>query len=217
MNQGRLSDDPRGKIAALLHSGPIHSDDDKETLFSGVEHIIGIYKQQRLLSRDSLPTAPELLRNMEAIEGHLGEALKVLTSSLWTLGYLDPADGKGRFKFAMPLLALYKRAHSSAEHLRKAVKEGSPLIITEGGVSKAHKRKTRTDARDRVLIKGLVFWLELRGYDLNDLEHLDSACAIIEAVLTDQNIPCPDAGETGHGEHEQGKLRRLIKTFRATP
>ena len=44
-----------------------------------------------------------------------------------------------------------------------------------------------------------------------DLEYLDNLCAFVSLALECAGIPCPDPGDTRHGEENQGRLRRLLK------
>jgi hypothetical protein len=219
--QAHLSENARSKIETLLcqlNDDGGYDPNELQIFFAGIERIINAYKTTYEFSRDSIPGIAELSRQMDTVTWHLEQALNILRSSFLTMTWPDALPGKSERPgdFAKALCDIYTQACESATHLHEAIEKDAPLTVTQDGESIRHVRRTRTNTRDKTLIRGVVLWLEIGGIDLHSHEGLDIACEIIQGVLNDQGITCPDPGDTTRdGEVAQGRLRRLIEELRS--
>lgn len=178
-------------------------------LIRDVEEALENYENQRQMSPDAIPSAPETRARIQRIGEHLEAALSELVGwegDVIVLGYLGAAlDGtdEASASFAEQLLALKRTIDCVAGECM------GPMSIN----GRPHHRRTRTHTRDAYLIPMLTAIAGMHGgLDLlGDYEDLDTACEFVKAVLNAADIPAPDSGDTRHGEHNQGRLRRQIK------
>lgn len=203
----KIGDLPKGVDRSLI-----------EELF---QNALSTYYKDRRKSRDTLPTVSELSKLSAEFRSKLADAVKVLTESGYLIGltqqFLDeqrPDDGK--IDLEATLVRIMKAATDSAIYLHQSADNNESVRVTRADKVIEHKRRTRTESRDRVLIPFLVTILHSVLDDLSNAgangEDLDTACNVIEELLGDQKIPCPDSGNAAQkGEEAQGRLRRIVK------
>lgn len=198
-------------------------DVDLAELRQRVEFSLELYRSMLLLSRDTAPTLPQLLRWLQNIRINLAEIVKILNldeSAFLILGLNYELDGKSgnTEKFPVQIVELLQATERAISNLEK----GTALAIN--GVP--HTRKTRTETRDEWLIPMLTGHFLQLGVDPTDVfdelypmdpsiehEFIDRACNFVHLVLTYADIPAPDIGpDVGRfGEPAQGRLRRAVK------
>lgn len=220
-------------------------DDDADTLSligakldaAGVSHdrdalayvLDGIFKKyadyRELTSRDSMPTGPELTVALGEVYDHLEAIALLCTQNIHVAVWLDefakdlPADDPLPGRFSTSLVSCLRAARDAHEHFQNATGRDEPLVVQRDAAAVEHRKRTRTESRDTVLIPSLVSWLHIAGLHLKEddgrwnLEAVDAACEIIALILGSQGVPVPAAGDTNtpKGEANQGRLRRMVK------
>lgn len=225
-DRGSLSPAVLARIARTLKSAGLPDEAcDSNGLAAVLQRIFETYDDNRtLLSRDTLPTAPELALAIRSVREHLEAILRICAGNIHVAVWLDEyasrersadlRENRGPFEDAF--FRCLHVARDADEHFSNAVDRGGTLLVVRGDRSVEHRRRTRTESRDTVLIPYLVGWLSLAGLQFRErddwnLEALDAACEIISIVLSSWGIPAPDAGDTAKGEVNQGRLRRAVK------
>ncbi len=174
------------------------------------------FYRRNYFSRDGWSTADEVAKKLHEIGNHLNDVRKLVATDFALQLELKRFVPKqmsfirgGEF---LTSISFCLDAVQSAED-----SQPSAYIVDFGDGAVEHRRKTRTHARDILLIPAILGWLGRMGMRLRDdtqkwdMQSLDCACEIIEVVLKSRGIAVPDAGDTAHGEARQGRLRRTVK------
>ena len=190
---------------------------DHAALAAELEEILHAYELRRWTGRDTLPTAAEAHQTSKEIEERLAWVVETLIGkgqnpflAVWLSGALTGNDKGPMFEFpgaVIELLKVVRRVNADFE--RNAA---TPLEMD----GELHHRKTRTNARDKILIPMLVLCAQIHGDpdlvgDDTAYEAVDTICEFLTATMNAVGIPAPDAGDTMHGEVNQGRLRRMVK------
>lgn len=217
--------DPLDQILGKLKAAGVEEASDRDGVALVLNDIFEKYEQHRLLlSRDSMSTAPELLRAVRKVREHVEAVVDLCHADMGLLQWLEEyaaeaSEPRPKFgaSFMNPMIACFRAATTMEAKFKEAVERNEPLILTTpGGQQIEHRRRTRTQSRDEVLIPSLVGMLHLAGLRLRDgdewnLEALDAACDIVTIILQSQNVPVPESGNPERGEEHQGRLRRAVK------
>lgn len=196
---------------------------ESDELRKWVEFTLNFYRDRLLLSRDTAPTLPQLLRWLKDLQNRLEEVSKLLNqdeSAFLILGLSHELDkaSLNPVKFAEEVVKLFEATRRAINN----VERGRLLAIN----GKPHTRKTRTETRDEFLIPMLTglfikFGIEPSDYydeidpmdPVKDDEFIDDACNFVSLVLKYADIPAPDIGPdvARVGTPAQGRLRRTVK------
>ena len=206
-----LSTDQVRAVADIIGAG------NHAKLGAELEEILSIYQDRRRFGRDTFPTPAEAHQTSIEIEKRLAWIMDALRGqeqnpflAIWLSGALTENDNGPMFEFpeaVMQLLRVVRKVNDDFER-----NTGEPFEV--GGTP--HRRKTRTEARDTVLIPALILCAQVHGNpDLvggdDDYEALDTICEFLTATMNAVGVAAPDAGNTLHGEVAQGRLRRMVK------
>lgn len=185
------------------------------------------YKAEReLSSTDTMPTTASLRSGATDIGAQLGAVVSRLADEphlgIWLGHYLGEqleVEAAEAYKaFVEPLKERMVAARAAAD----AFERQEPMTVAFGDSSERdHRRKTRTDARDRALIPGIVSMLRVIGLQLRDeqvgaWDHdaIAVACNAVELVLGDLKIDVPARGDTAAslgGDANEGRLVKAVK------
>lgn len=201
--------------------GALPSGVDRSLIEGLFQNALSTYYEDRTRSRDTLPTVSELSKLSAEFRSKLADAVKVLTESGYLIGFTqqfldEQRHDDGKIDLEATLARIMRAATDSAIYLHQSADNNESVRVTRADEVIEHKRRTRTESRDRVLIPCLVTILLSVLDDLSDTgargDDLDTACEVIEKLLGDQKIPCPDSGNAAQkGEEAQGRLRRIVK------
>jgi hypothetical protein len=184
---------------------------EADVLAAMLDKIMEGYATERGISRDTMPTKPQMQDALHDIHSHLWAIASRLMEddgpmiAGWLGAELDQ-ENESSATFINQVVEMLEATERSIGHVEKS----EHTIVND----KPHTRRTRTAARDKYLIPMLTGATMQVGMDpSNDWEDLDRACRFVGLVLEHAGIDAPDAGKDvdRHGEQAQGRLRRMIK------
>lgn len=175
-------------------------------------------------STDTLPTVAGMHDAAADFKARIYDVVRALADNPYLMYWLEEYardHGVDELVNEDAMIKWWQVGQGVERYFANAKRRGGHFAIRhcdEPEQERKHLRRTRTHSRDRVLIPTIVDVLKMLGLQLRaqddstwDLEALDAACDVVEFLLIAHGIDAPNAGDTSHGERDQGRLRIAVK------